>query len=248
MRGRLLVGLAAGQKRDAGYGRRDAGPQDAQSLFRNFIDRCALCRLFTGHHHVGFEHHAFEGDTLEIKLLELELEHHFGHLVAAVDVVAAVHQYFRFDDRYDAFVLAKCGIPRERMGIRANAGVARDRPVGDIDYRAPLGELRTEPAVLNEALTQAIEPLGDYFARTKWKRLSSFVDLDARNGAGLLDEFDERRAVLGGLSDCFIVQNDAGNIFRHRIAGAEQHFAIVAAIVRRRLDAKRVEALFDRAG
>ena len=66
--------------------------------------------------------------------------------------------------------------------------------------------------------------------------------------AGLLDQLDQRRAVLGVLPDGLVVEDDAGNIFRHRLGGAEQHFAVVAPAVGGRFHADRVEALLDRAG
>ena len=79
------------------------------------------------------------------------------------------------------------------------------------------------------------------------QRLGALVDLDAGQRAGLLDDLDQRRAVLGLLADGLVVQDDAGDVLRHRLAGAEHHLAIVAAIVLGVLDADRVEALLDRA-
>ena len=66
--------------------------------------------------------------------------------------------------------------------------------------------------------------------------------------AGLLDQLDQRRAVVGVLPDGLVEENDAGNVFRHRFGAAEQHFAVVAPRHRRELDADGVEALLDGAG
>src|SRR5262249_13561649 len=41
------------------------------------------------------------------------------------------------------------------------------------------------------------------------------------------------------------VKDHAGNMFRHRVGGAEHHFAVVAATVGGRFDADLVEALLD---
>ena len=43
----------------------------------------------------------------------------------------------------------------------------------------------------------------------------------------------KRRAVLGLLADGLVVQDDAGDVVLHGVAGAEQHLAIVAAVVAR---------------
>ena len=110
------------------------------------------------------------------------------------------------------------------------AVVARDAGA-DIDHRAPFGELRAELAIFDEPLAQAVEAFGDDFAGTERQRLGALVDLDAGNRAGLLDELDQRRAVLGVLPDGLVVENDAGDVLRHRLGGAEQHFAVVAPVV-----------------
>ena len=86
------------------------------------------------------------------------------------------------------------------------------------------------------------------FARTERQRLGALVDLDAGQRAGLLDQLDQRRAVLGFLADGLVVEDDAGNVLRHRLGGAEQHLAIVAPGIGVEFHADGVEALLDRAG
>src|SRR6202035_1414234 len=56
------------------------------------------------------------------------------------------------------------------------------------------------------------------------------------------------RAVLGVLADGLVIEDDAGNIFRHRLLGAEQHLAVVAPAVGGRFHAERVKTLLDGAG
>ena len=160
----------------------------------------------------------------------------------------AVHQHFRLDDRHDLRVLAQRGIARERMRVGDDAGIARDA-LADVDHRAPFREARALLVIFGEPVGELVEADGDEFARAIRQRLGAFVDLDAGDGAGLLDELDQRRAVLGLLPDGLVVEDDAGDVFRHRLAGAEHHLAIVAAIVLGRFSrADRVEALLDRAG
>ena len=85
--------------------------------------------------------------------------------------------------------------------------------LADIDHRAPFGEFGAEPAIFDEPLAQAVEPLGDDFAGAVGERLCALVDLDAGKGAELFDQFDQRRAVLGVLADGLVIENDAGNYF-----------------------------------
>ena len=69
------------------------------------------------------------------------------------------------------------------------------------------------------------------------QRLGALVDLDAGQRARLLDQLDQRRAVLGVLADGLVIENDAGNMFRHRLGRAEQHLAVIAPRVGGRFDA-----------
>ena len=248
MRGGVFVGLAARQERDTGHGGGHAFFQHAQRLLRDFFHRSALTRLLAGDRHVRLEHHAFERDAVEEQRLEGFLEHPAGDLDAAVDIVAAVHQHFRLDDRHDAFALAQRGVAGERMRIGADAGVARHAVLADVDHRAPFGEFGAEPTIFGEPLAQAVEAFGDHFARAIRQRLDALVDLDAGQRARLRDQLDQRRAVLGVLADGLVIEDDAGNIFRHRLLGAEQHLAIVAPCVGGRFHAERIEALLDGAG
>ena len=61
-------------------------------------------------------------------------------------------------------------------------------------------------------------------------------------------DLDQRRAVLRGLADRFIIEDDAGDVILHRLLRAEQHFAVIAAAVGGRLDLDLIETLLDRAG
>ena len=144
MRGRLLVGLAAGEERDARHRARHAVLQHPDGLLGDLFDAGALGALLAGDRHVRLEHDAFQRDALAIELLELRLEHRLGDLEAAVDVVIAVHQHLGLDDRHDLRRLAERGVARQRMGVGVDRGVARDARA-DVDHRAPFRE-RARPA------------------------------------------------------------------------------------------------------
>src|SRR4051812_26258947 len=74
---------------------------------------------------------------------------------------------------------------------------------------------------------QAVESLGDHFARREGQRLCPLVDLDARKDTRLLDDLDQRRSVLCLLAYGLVVQNDAGYTSRHGVCPPEQQLAIV---------------------
>src|SRR5690606_1484348 len=120
----------------------------------------------------------------------------------------------------------------------------------DGDDGAPFREAGAQLVVLGQTLAQAIEAFRhflDFRGRTS-QRLRAFVDLDAGDGSGCLDEVDERRAVLSLLTNGLVEQDHARNIVPHRLGRAEQHLAVIAPILLRVLDADRVEALLDGAG
>ncbi len=114
----------------------------------------------------------------------------------------------------------------------------------DGDHRAPLGKARTEGVVLLEPIAQAVEALGDQFARIAGQRLGALVNLDAGDDAGLAHHFGERNAVAGLLTDGFVVEDGTGQVLGGTRC-SEQQFAIGAAIFFGVLDADRVEALLD---
>jgi hypothetical protein len=131
--------------------------------------------------------------------------------VRALDRVRAVHQDLGLDDRDEPFVHAERGVARERVGIGAQAVVARQR-VGDRDHGAPLGEARAEAAVLDEPLAEAVETLGNHLVRGERQRLGALVDLDAGDDALVGEELRERRTVARLLPDRLVEEDHAADV------------------------------------
>ena len=111
-----------------------------------------------------------------------------------------------------------------------------------------LANLAPRPTYSLMRSAQPVEAFGDRLAGAEGQRLGAVVDLDARQRAGGLDQLGQRRAVLGLLADGLVVEDDAGDVVLHRLGGAEQHLAIVAAGVLGALGLDAVEALLDGAG
>ena len=86
-----------------------AGTQffNSRMVFSAISSADDLLRAFlAGDGHVGFQDHAFQRDALNAQFLKRLVQNALGHLIAAVDVVIAVHQDFRLDDRDDLRGLA----------------------------------------------------------------------------------------------------------------------------------------------
>src|SRR5215470_13314178 len=244
---RLFIRLSARQECDAWNSCRDTRLQQPHGFFRDLIDAGAFGAFFAGDRHVGLEHHAFEGNAIVVQLLEGLLEYPLGYLVAAVDIVVAVHQYFGFYDRRDLGRLAKCRIARERMSIGVNGAVGRNAGP-DIDHSTPFREARALLVIFRQAVGELVEPDGDNLVGASWQRLGSLVDLDTGDRSGLLDQLDQWHAVAGLLPDGFVVQDDARDAVAHGVGRTEQQLAIVASIILGVLDADRIKTPLDRAG
>src|SRR4051812_33765919 len=97
------------------------------------------------------------------------------------------------------------------MRVRPEAVLARDA-LADRDDTAPLGEARTELAVLLEPPAQAVEALGDGLAFGERQGLRALVDLDAGDDALRLEQLGEGRSVGARLADRLVEQDDAADV------------------------------------
>ncbi len=160
--------------------------------------------------------------------------------------MVAVHDHFRLDHRHQPGFLAQRGITGQRVAVGFDGGGAGVF-FADVDHRAPLGELGTQLGVFLQTLTQAIKAFGDDVAREAGQRHRTLVHLDARNDAGLLHHLGERHAVLGRLTNGFVVQDGAGDMFAEARSG-EQQLTVGAAVLFGVLDANGLETLLDGVG
>ena len=167
--------------------------------------------------------------------------------ITPIDIVIAIHQDFGLDDRNYLGGLAQRRIARERVRVDMDRGHARNI-LADVDHRAPFRKARALFVIIRKARGQLVETDSDEFTGTIRQRLGSLVDLDTGNAARLFDQFNQRRPIPGLLPDGLVIEDDAGDVFRHRLLGAKQHLAIVAAGVLGRFDLDRVKPLLDGAG
>ena len=87
VRGRVLVGLAAGEEADPRHRRRHVPVEDVQRPLGDLVDAGALGGLVAGEHHVRLQHRAAEIDALVVELRVERLLGPSGRLRALVDRV-----------------------------------------------------------------------------------------------------------------------------------------------------------------
>src|SRR5271165_3870091 len=104
--------------------------------------------VFAGNDHVGLQQHALQPNPLIMQRRKNGMKDCSGDLLAAFDRMRSVHQHFRLDDRNEILFLTEGCIPRQRVRIGADAGVAR-QSVADMDDCAPLRETGAHIAVLD---------------------------------------------------------------------------------------------------
>jgi len=121
------------------------------------------------------------------------------------------------------------------------------QPSADADHGAPLGEARAHRGVLDQALAQTIESLGDVLAGKARERLGAGIDLDSRDDAGVLQRHGERQTCIRLLANRLVVQDRAADALaepRRR----HDHVAVGAARLGALGDAERREAPVARSG
>ena len=193
MDGRLSGRLSAGQEEDARHGRWHESPQDADRLSGDLGNRCLLRLLLAGNDHARFEQHVLENQPVSMQGSEDFVQDGFGHLGAALESMAAVHQHLGLDDRHDAFVLADRGVTGQRVRVGLDREPAWQR-VGDVVDRTPLREARALSLVVAEALGKAVQSLRDLIAGRMRERKLAGVDLDAGHDALARDQLRQRYA------------------------------------------------------
>ncbi len=127
-------------------------------------------------------------------------------------------------------------------------GVVAGRTVADGEHRAPLGEAGAGFTVLDQALAEAVEALGDGLVLAAVdQRLDAPVDLDARDHAPGGQALRERLAVQALLEQGFLEQDHAAGVLLEAGRG-EQQIAVGLAVGLGVLDTDLVETLLDGAG
>ena len=120
-----------------------------------------------------------EHDAIEIERVVDGIQRPFRDLLAAVDVVIAVHQHLGLHDRDEPGLLAERRVARERVRVRPDAVLAGDAGADRVG-RAPLREARAEPVILlqplaltdGETITEGLDGLRE--------RLEEYRELGAR--------------------------------------------------------------------
>ena len=110
-----------------GHRRRHVLVEALERPLGDLVDAGAVRRLVAREHHVRLEQRPEDVDALVEQLRVERVEHAARDVVAALDRVRAVLEHLRLDDRDDARLLAERRVARERVRVRPDAVVARER-------------------------------------------------------------------------------------------------------------------------
>ena len=110
------------------------------------------------------------------------------------DVVTAVHQHLRLDDRHEPGLLSERCVASQRVCVHPDAVLARDA-VADREHGTPFREARPElPA---RRAVRAARPARRWpFPRCERELLRALVDLDPGDDPLPLEDQRERRSVV----------------------------------------------------
>lgn len=165
----------------------------------------------TGEDHVRFQQQVLEADTLGGKLREHGTLRADGRGVRLLERMVALGDHLWLDDGKEARLLAERREACQGVGIDRQAKVA-GAPWPDREHGPPFREASTQAAVLSEALSQPVEPVGHRLDRRKGEGLGAEVDLDARNGATRLEQTGKGCAVGGRLADRLVDEDHAADL------------------------------------
>ena len=109
----------------------------------------------------------------------------FGHVGAALDGVAPIHEDLGFDDRDQPALLAQGGVAGESMGIGREGG-GGGSSVAHGDDRPPLGEACAEGRVDVDPLPEPVQAFRDRLRRVAGQGFGAGVNLDAGKDSEVL--------------------------------------------------------------
>src|SRR5260221_270665 len=138
----------------------------------------------------------------------------------------------------------------ERCAVASTSDWPPDRKAmpGTAPGTQRLSTLIVRSATSSTLFCKPATPLGVAIGGAAGRRFSARIAFEAGTPSRRFNQRYQRCAVLGLLADGLVEQDHAGNMLAHGLVGAEQHFAIIAAIVLGIGDADRVKAFLDGAG
>ena len=131
----------------------------------------------------------------------------FRDLEMPLNIVRAIHEHFRFDNRHQVRFLAECSVARQQFCICLHT-LARRNVLPDADDRTPFGETRSQLPIFRQPLAQSVKTLRDFLAWEIGHRFGSFIHFNAGNDSLLLQRLDEGATVMSFLSNCLVEEDD----------------------------------------
>mmetsp|Transcript_27017 Transcript_27017/g.61992 ORF Transcript_27017/g.61992 Transcript_27017/m.61992 type:complete len:441 (-) Transcript_27017:20-1342(-) len=222
--GGILLRDAAREEGDAGHGGGQAAVEGLHGHLGDGLRVGLVLALDARHGHRGLEERALEEDAVLAQLLVHGGEDALLHARGGGDVVGAVDEDLRLDDRDEAALLADARVAREVLRGDLDGEVSRAARLDvDLERRAPLGEARALLVVLLGALLESVEARAPGLALAAARqRLQAGVHLDSGDDAVLVEHVHERLAIRVALEESLLEQNGARDVLADARGGEEE--------------------------
>ncbi|CAN7986146.1 unnamed protein product, partial [Ixodes hexagonus] len=221
----------------------DGGPGDVR---RGVLLGAALSRS----HHVGLEQGALQVDVVVVEGLVHGSQHLLSHLLGTVQVMVSVRKHLGLHNRHNATLepclLAAGSIAGKHVGVLQN-GQCRGAVGTNLQHATPLGEAAAVLAVLGATLGQILgkrgRTLSGAFIVGAEEGHDTFVHLDARDDAAVLQQLHEGGAVVRLLVQSLVKQDHSADGAVHGLPAREQQLTVLATVLLSVLHSNALQAL-----
>lgn len=178
--------LTSGQEDDSGH---SSGQSTLQSGHRSASDllRADLLRArLSGRDHVRLQQRPLQIDVVIGQRFVNVRQHLFGHLLTTVQIVVAVLQHFRLNDRDQFIRLTNGSVTSQNVSVLQH-GQMRRRMLSDGQHATPFSETTPAVVIFFATFGQFVQTLSGSLADGSGQRDDAGVDFYAGNNAVLLD-------------------------------------------------------------
>lgn len=125
--------------------------------------------------------------------------------------MVTVGKDLRLYDRHDPGALTDRSVTGQHVGVLYDGELARG-VFRDLQHASPLGKMASVLFVLDTTCLEIVETLGRAFVIGAEERNDAFVYFYAGDDVALLQQFDERRTVVGLLIESLMEENHSRNV------------------------------------
>lgn len=130
--------------------------------------------------------------------------------------MVTVRKDFRLYDRHDPGALTDRSVTGQYIGVLYDGKLARG-VFRDLQHASPLGKMASVFFVLDTTRLEIIETLGCAFVIGAEEWNDALVYFNTGDDVALLQQFDERRTVVGLLIESLMEENHSRNVLSDNI-------------------------------